>query len=331
MAELRTHARFPEVALDAPHYESFYLKASDPNEAIGVWIRYTVFKRPGERPLGSLWFTLFERGAEPQAMKVTLEPDALGSRNGEYIHIGESVFEPGRVGGTAAPEGHPEASWMLEFDGDEPPLHHLPSDWMYRASIPRTKLLSPHPDVRYHGYVKLGERRVQVDGWPGMVGHNWGTQHAERWIWLHGASFEGQNAWFDAALGRIKLGPLTAPWIGNGVLSLDGVRHRLGGAEKVRSTEVEEHPDNVSFVLPGKDLRVRGTVGADRGDFVGWVYSDPDGHGHNTVNCSISRVELVVERKDGADLTLSSPSGGAYELGMRETDHGIPIQPFTDP
>jgi hypothetical protein len=27
---------------------------------------------------------------------------------------------------------------------------------------------------------------------------------------------------------------------------------------------------------------------------------------------------------------LTLPGGGAYELGMRETDHGIPIQPYPD-
>ena len=31
-------------------------------------------------------------------------------------------------------------------------------------------------------------------------------------------------------------------------------------------------------------------------DFVGWVYADPDGPEHNTVNCSIADLELTVER-----------------------------------
>ncbi len=58
-----------------------------------------------------------------------------------------------------------------------------------------------------------------------MVGHNWGAQHAERWIWLHGAGFaEDQDAWIDVALGRIKVGPLTTPWIANGALCLGGER-----------------------------------------------------------------------------------------------------------
>ena len=28
---------------------------------------------------------------------------------------------------------------------------------------------------------------------------------------------------------------------------------------------------------------------------------------------------------------LATAFGGAYELGMRETDHGVPVQPFLDP
>ena len=44
-----TEARFPAVPVEAGHYESFYLKACHPAEPLGVWIRYTVHKRPGAR------------------------------------------------------------------------------------------------------------------------------------------------------------------------------------------------------------------------------------------------------------------------------------------
>jgi hypothetical protein len=164
-----------------------------------------------------------------------------------------------------------------------------------------------------------------------MVGHNWGAQHAERWTWLHGASFEGgEDAWFDAGLGRIKVGPWTTPWIGNGMLYLDGERHRLGGIERTRSTEVRDRPTECEFVLPGKELSVRGRVFSEPKNFVAWVYADPDGPQHNTLNCSISDMELTVERDGARVRTLSLSGGAAYEIGMRETDHGIPVQPFPD-
>lgn len=324
MGEAVTRARFPEVPLDAGHYESFYLKACHPSDPLGVWIRYTVHKRPGHAPRGSVWFTLFDGSAGgPVAFKETLDDVAAGPD--ELIHVGASRFLPGHVEGSAL-----EASWELSFDGAAEPLWHLPRGWMYRAPVPRTKLLSPYPAARFSGMVRVAGREVSLERWPGMVGHNWGAEHAERWIWLHGAGFEERpDAWLDAAIGRVRLGPVTLPWIANGVLSLDGERIRLGGPERARSTKIAELPDRCEFTLPGRGLRVEGTVGSGRSNFVGWVYADPDGSEHNTVNCSISDMTLRVVR-DGRTEELNVRAGAAYELGMRETDHGMAIQPFPD-
>ena len=63
---------------------------------------------------------------------------------------------------------------------------------------------------------------------------------------------------------------------------------------------------------------------------LGWVYADPTGEEHHTINCSVADLELTVERPGVPDRRLTLPGGAAYELGMRETDHGIPIQPFPD-
>jgi hypothetical protein len=163
-----------------------------------------------------------------------------------------------------------------------------------------------------------------------MVGHNWGAQHAERWIWLHGLGFDGAGdaTWLDAALGRIKLGPLTTPWVGNGTLSIDGVRHALGGLGK--RSRVSETPTGCEFTLPGPEITLRGSVSAPKKDFVGWIYADPDGSEHNTVNCSVADMSLSVERDGAAPRELRVEGAAAYELGMRERDHGMEIQPFPD-
>jgi hypothetical protein len=309
-------------------YESWYLKASHPSEPLGIWIRYTTHQKPGEPERGSLWFTLF--GPEPAAAKVTPGPEALSRGGGEFIRIGDSVFADGRVTGSAL-----EASWDLTFEHPEPELRHLPRGWMYKAPVPRTKLVSPYPAARFSGSVRFGDRTVSLDGWPGMVGHNWGAQHAERWIWMHGSNFDehGADTWLDMAIGRIKLGRWTTPWIANGVLSLAGERHRIGGIERARATRIDERPDGASFALPGAEMTIEGEVGAPRERFVGWVYADPDGSEHNTVNCSIAHMRLTVHRtKSPAEpaIELATAHGAAYELGMRERDHGIAIQPFLD-
>ena len=298
-------------------YESWYLKASHPREPLGAWIRYTTHQKPGEPERGSLWFTLFGEGA-PQAAKVTPGPEALSRGNGAFIRIGDAEFADGRVHGAAL-----DASWDLTFEHPEPELRHLPRAWMYRAPVPRTKLTSPFPAARFSGRVAFGDRTVELDGWPGMVGHNWGAEHAERWIWLHGSNFEGRgdNTWLDVAIGRIKVGPWTTPWIANGVISLDGRRQPVGGIEKARATKIDEHPDHCRFAIAG----VTGEVSAPRERFVGWTYADPDGSEHNTVNCSIASLTLQLDGQ-----TLSTAHGAAYELGMRERQHEIPVQPFPD-
>jgi hypothetical protein len=323
---LRSEPRFPKVAREAGHYESFYLKAS--KDGTGVWIRHTVHKRPGEEPKASIWFTLFDHAAdEPWAHKVTVPASELGSGPDEYIHVDGASLTDGHAAGSCG-----DASWELDFGSQEPPFRHLARDWMYGAKLPKTKLLSPYPAAAYSGTVKVGEKEVRLDGWPGMVGHNWGSEHAERWIWMHGAGFDGHgpDTWFDAGVGRIKIGPVTTPWLGNAMLALDGEHHRLGGPERVRSTEIADTPEGCEFRLTGKGIDVHGTVRAPRKDFVGWVYADPDGPEHNTVNCSIADMRLAVSRKDRPDVVLEVKGAAAYELGMRETDHGMKIQPFPD-
>jgi hypothetical protein len=313
-------ARFTGVPDKAGHYESFYLKLCHPSEALGAWIRYTVHKRPGAPPTGSLWFTLFEPQG-PRAAKLTVAAPSSGGE--DWIRVGEARIGAGTAGGGIAGE----VGWELRFERGEEPFLHLPSQRMYGTRLPRTKLLSPLPAASFDGLLSVDGRELPVEGWRGMIGHNWGAQHAERWVWLHGITEDGD--WLDAAIARVKVGPLTTPWIANGVLSLAGERHRLGGPG--RRVEIDEAPDSCAFQLPGRGLRVRGSVSAPRERFVGWIYADPDGGEHHTVNCSIADMRLVVERPgDGRRWELSVPGAAAYELGMRETDHGIDIQPYPD-
>ncbi len=315
-----TKARFPAVPLEAGHYESFYLKACHPVEPLGVWIRYTVHKRPGAAPTGSLWVTLFDGGAEgPRAHKETRpEPGAGGA---DWISVGDAAMRAGAALGSV--EG---AEWDLRFSSSEQPLFHLPRAWLYRTRLPRTKLLSPVPGARFDGSLQVDGRFIAVERWPGVIGHNWGAQHAERWIWLHGITEEGD--WLDAALGKVKLGPVTTPWVASGALSLGGRRHVLGGPG--RKVELTESTTGCDFLLPGRGLQVRGSVTAPRKDFVGWVYADPEGPEHHTINCSIAEMRLDVEGENATPRELVVTGGAAYELGMRERHHGMPIQPFTD-
>lgn len=335
-------ARYPSVAPERGHYESFYLKAGDAASRTAVWLRYTVHKRPGEAPVGSLWATLFDEEG-PHAAKLTEPPERLAAggpsastapgtnpdpRAPTWLHVGDAQIGAGGARG----EVPGLAAWELRFEGGEAPFDYLPRDWMYTAPLPRTKALSLLPAVRVHGSVTVRGRTVALDGWPGMVGHNWGAEHAERWIWLHGTAFEQRpDAWLDVILGRIKVGRWTTPWIANGCLSLDGVRHRLGGMGRFRRTRVDERPERAELWLPGDGLTARVEVSAPPRDVVGWLYSDPAGPQHHTAHCAIADLRVRVARRDQPPLELTVSGGGTYELGMRERNHGVPIEPFSDP
>ena len=323
--------RFPEVAERGGHYESFYIKACRPGGGRGIWIRHTVHKRPGAAPKGSIWFTLFDaEAAGPRATKITVDADRLSSPEGSWIRVADAELGPGRATGSIE-TNELSATWELAFEGSAEPCRYLPADWLYEAKVPRTKFEAPYPDARFRGHLQFDGEAIEIDGWPGMVGHNWGSEHAERWVWLEGTGFEGgDETYFDAGAARVKIGPMRTPWIGAGMLMLDGEAHRLGGFGRIRSSRISETSTTCEFVLPGDDVEVRGWIGAAAKDFVGWVYADPKGPEHNVVNCSIADLELMVERKGRPPRRLSLAGGGAYEFGMRETDHGIPLQPYPD-
>lgn len=326
---METSAVFPTVHQNAGMYESFYLRTVAPEEPIGVWLRYTVHKRPGRQATGSLWCTVFDPRTGPPFMH-KLTSDALGVPVDGWIAIGEAKLGPGHADGECG-----EARWSLRVQSSEPELRHLPADWMYRARLPRTKLTSPVPDARFEGTIELQGRPVlKLDGWRGMVGHNWGAEHAERWVWLHGVGFaQAPDAWLDVALGRIMIAGRMTPWIANGAIRLDGMRYRVGGLAR-RRLRVNEHADGCELLrLTGaKGLSIDARVHIPEESAAGWRYADPNGGEHEVVNCSIAKLELELTLPgEKGPRMLTSTHGGAYELGMRAGEHhGVPIAPFAD-
>jgi hypothetical protein len=328
---VRTKARFPGIEPGAGHYESLYIKATHPSGGRGVWIRHTVHKRPGAEATAAVWFVLFDAEASgPRATKASFGADQLSAPDGAYIRVNGATLAPNRAQGEIeTPEL--SAAWELEFEDPGHAFHHLPYERLYDAALPRTKFLTPYPTARFDGAVTVDGERIDVLGWPGMIGHNWGAEHAERWVWIQGADLGGERGSFlDLAAGRIKIGPFTTPWVANGMLRIDGVEHRLGGFDRILSTKLEEQPTSCRFRIAGKDVKLTGRVSSEPRNFVAWVYADPKGPEHNTLNCSISDLALEISERAGEPRRVELPGAAAYEIGMRPTDHGIPVQPYPD-
>lgn len=343
---MATSAVFPRAPARSRMYESFYLRAVSPEEPVGVWIRYTVDKRRRERPTGSVWCTVFDaRRGRPFMHRLTGE--GLGVPAGGWIEVGGARMTPRSAEGKCG-----AAEWSLRFASDEPELRHLPGAWLYHTPLPRTKLTSPAPAARFDGVLELsGRDPIELRGWRGMIGHNWGSEHAERWIWLHGVGFAEQpEAWLDVALGRLKVAGRITPWMANGALSLDGSRYRLGGLTP-RGLDVAETAEGCDLRLAGeRGLAVRARIEVPQGAAAEWRYADPDGEdqpeigqqpagtpdpapravrfpapqrarggAHDVVNCSVASLELTVKLPGQREpRTLRTAHGGAYELGVPE-------------
>ena len=319
-----TAARFSDADPNAGMYESWYARLVSPDEPLAIWIRYTIDKAPGREATGTLWFTLFDGATDhPIARRQVNQP--ASAPTGDWVRIGESTLGPSGMRGSCF-----EAEWNLEFAPLAPILFHLPRPRLYTLPLPRTKPISPIPLGNFNGSVRFGDREISVENWNGMIGHNWGSEHAERWIWLHGSGFaEDPEAWIDVAMGRIRVAGRLLPWVANGAIQTGGKIRRIGGMF-APGNDVDESALRLVAGLPvtGKgylDLEIDSPPNLT----VGWQYgdpADPDGEHHEVANCSAARMTARLTMPGHhAETNLSTTFGAVYELGMTETDHGIPV------
>ncbi|HNF83593.1 MAG TPA: hypothetical protein PLE13_06365 [Solirubrobacterales bacterium] len=305
-------------------YESWYARLVSPDGSLALWIRYTIDKLPNQEATGTIWFTLFDGEAErPLARRLVGQPASAPVNT--WARIGESTIGPAGLHGECF-----EAAWQLRFEPRAPVLFHLPRPRFYELPLPKTKPISPVPFGDFSGSVNFGERQISVEGWHGMIGHNWGSEHAERWIWLHGSDFdEDPEAWLDIVMGRIRVAGRLLPWVANGAISTGGEIRRIGGMF-ASGVNVKEPPLRLEAGLPvaGKSY-LELEVDSPPNLTVGWQYgdpADPEAEAHEVANCSAAQMKATLTMPGHNAVTnLGTLRGAVYELGMTETDHGIPI------
>jgi hypothetical protein len=315
--------RFPDVRPEAGHYESVYATVVHPDAPRALWVRTTVKKRPDEAPTGALWVTWFDENGV-RAAKI----DGLAPGLGHRLSCGPAAQGPDGSRGTLSLDGL-TADWDLSFARRSEPLDHLSPGFLYAAPIPRTKATSPTPDLEVSGALTVDGVSVDLTGWTGMLGHNWGVEHAAKWAWLRVCGLgEDGHGWLDAVLGRVRVGSVLSPWKAFGALEVDGTRHRLGGLVR-RGTGLEAGPSGARITLAGPTAAVTVTADVPLGSTVGWEYADPSGHRHEVVNCSVAAMSLEAVI-NGRRSRFAPTRRGVLELGGDERAFDVPLQPFAD-
>jgi hypothetical protein len=260
---------------DARLYESHYLTAVDPAGGRALWLRHTALHG---KP--SVWVTWFD--PEPHAQRVELD-EPLSTSSWPRCSLGAltGTSARGQVGDTA---------WDLSWEPRAEPLPYLPSTRLYDRAFPRSQGVAVVPDAVLSGTYD----GTSLDGWRGVVGHNWGRDHAEQWCWLHAPLPEG---WLDLVLVRIRVGRLLTPWTAGGGLSVDGTLRRTRPG---RVRLAVDGPRTVARV-PLRDgaltLEVEGT------HEVTWDYAAPSGPGRAVRNCSVADAHLALDDGRTWDLT----------------------------
>ena len=286
-------ARVPGARLEDSRYESHYLTAVDPEGGRALWLRHTALKRPGETASPTVWLTSFDRSApSPVALRVTAS-EPVTDPGPAYARSSLGELGPGWARG--AIDG---AAWDLRWPPGGPEIPYLPARWLYDRALPRAGGVALVPATTVTGTLTLPSARpgslsdlagmdIRLEGWNAMVGHNWGSEHAEQWAWLHaGGLGDDHRAWFDLALARIRIGPLLTPWIASGAVALDGRLRRVARRGRVRLERDGAHTVVSVPVAGGERLELELT--APPSATARWDYASPVGRGREVEHCSVA-------------------------------------------
>jgi hypothetical protein len=237
-----------------------------------------------------LWVTWFD--PSPKAQRIELD-EPLATSDWPSCSLGS--ITAGSARGTLG-----DKTWDLTWEPLADPLPYLPASFLYDRRFPRSNGAAVVPHATLHG--RYGE--TALDGWHGVVGHNWGREHAERWCWLHAALPDG---WIDVVLVRVRLGRVLSPWTAGGGVHVDGALRRT----RPGRVRLDVAGDRTSARIPLRgghlDVKVHGS------NWVTWDYASPSGPPRTVRNCSV------------ADARVGLDDGRAWELsGTVAAEHGRP-------
>ena len=217
-----------------------------------------------------------------------------------------------------------DLSWDLKLSGGQAPIFHFRHPSMYTADFPKKKILTPAPNLRFDGEIRVGDEVWSVEDWVGLRGHNWGKAHAPTYaygsvnLWEDGdktRSLDGFSVKVDVAGRR-------SPWLStivarNPLVRNNGLRHWL--------TRTEVQPGHWSV---GWTRLHRGAMqlemGAPPERFVGLRYGNPDG----TETCCYNTKFAVTAFQAGKSMHTSRH--GELEFVFPEPLKGIPLHPSPD-
>lgn len=314
-------------------YEVYFLKLNDRASRTACWLRYTLLSpRPDVGPpRAELWGIFFD-AADPAghfALKRSLPVDRLRWDSNRFrLSLGEAELrQTGCAGEIADAERGHRLAWGLSFDSASEALFHWPLEQMYTLALPKTKMVSPHPDARFTGWIQADGRRIELAGAPGQQTHMWGSQHGLRWCWGHCDAFdEDPEAVWEGLDAQVPLGPWASPHLKLFFLRFQGRWHKFNRPRMLLRNRSQYELGRWSFEAFNQELRLAGTIECELSDLLGVTYQDPDGRLLWCNNSKLATAHLEVSTPDGRALgRLTSQRACALEFVDRHIAPEVPV------
>lgn len=321
------HSRFS--AEKKGFYESFFLRANHPQKPLAFWIRYTIFepRDAAAATIGELWATWFD-GQTGSHVSVKSElpiSECRFARDRFQVNTGRAVLDGAKAEGAAGADD--SISWKLSYTGGGEPLFLFPYN-LYDTGFPKAKALVGQPMAVFNGELIVKGSRIEIRDWVGSQNHNWGVKHTDLYAWGQVAGFDNSpGSFLELATAQLKFGPVYTPRMTLLVLRHNGREYRLNGILQSLKAFGRFDYFKWDFSSAAKDIKVQGTVVADRKDFVGLRYYNPPGGIKHCLNTKIAACRITIDSGRGANgEVLETTSRAAFEIFTDDHHgHGVPI------
>ncbi|MBI4818206.1 MAG: hypothetical protein HY791_18225 [Deltaproteobacteria bacterium] len=303
------------------HVESYFLRANHPTERKAFWLKATIFKPLHGPAIAETWAIVFD-GADRFAERETVPLESARFRGSPprieaaklEIHVDGDGVAKGSVSG---PTGRAEIdlAWTVEAGSLGAPLCLLPLESLLDGPFPKSKLLTPYPSLVFRGQISAPGRTFAIDGWHGMLGHNWGKEHAHEYLWGQCNFLDGSGtaASAEAFTARIKVGPVVSPRISALVVRTRGHEYRFERLYDLWRQKVWTDELYWSLRMRSDVAEASLTMRTSWSEVVCLGYDSPNGKRSFCVNSKLAKSTLEL-RAPGENRTFVSAHGGAFEL-----------------
>jgi len=321
------------------HVESYFLKANEPNGERAIWIKSTIFCSASEpdRAVAEGWAIAFDRrgGTNKHVAVKHVLPFEKASFSKKELDVHWTIpaaksgepsdhltLQKGKTSGRIT-RRNDSIAWNLELSGESRAFVPYPFEAMYRGSFPKSKTLTPYPDLRLSGETIVNGEKWDISNWCGMQGHNWGRGHADLYAWSHVNTWDSDvELIVEAISGKVRVGPIMTPVLTVVCARFRGVDYLWNGPIEMARAHGDIGLRRYSFTAEAARARIEGLFEVETDDMVGLYYANPDGPMTYCLNSKLARAHVRLEVRGRPPVVVQSRAA-ALEIGTRDDDHGV--------